>query len=154
MPCHPARAGKLLNNGRAVPHHTRGISDIRLLDRTRAESEVQDPALDIDQGYQTTGVAVTADDEHDQRAVLAAVEIKHRAFTIKANLTHRHQHRCHRRGRKRYRAPRFDNRKRKPGTLPPSVDSLRIDTMRVVRTLLQMYPISSISIARNNSTRN
>lgn len=149
MPCHPARARKLLRNSRAVPHHIRGIFGIRLLDRTRAECEVQDPALRTDPGSITTGIAVTNDDDDDQRTVLAAVEIKHRAGIIKATMTQRRQHRRNRRCRLRYRAPRFDNRKRKPGTLPPSVDSLRVDTMRVVKTLLKMYPIASISIERN-----
>ena len=149
MPCHPARARKLLRNGRAVPHHIRGIFGIRLLDRSRAECEVQDPALRTDPGSQTTGIAVTNDDEEARRVVLAAVEIKHRAGISKATMTQRRQHRRNRRSRKRYRAPRFDNRKRKPGRLPPSVDSIRIDTMRVVKTLLKMYPIASVSIERN-----
>ena len=149
MPCHPARARKLLRNGRAVPHHVRGIFGIRLLDRTRAQCQVQDPGLRIDPGSQTTGIAVTNDDTADERTILAALEIKHRAFTIKATMTQRRQHRRNRRSRKRYRAPRFDNRQRKPGTLPPSVDSIRVDTMRVVKTMLKMYPIASVSIERN-----
>ena len=150
MPCHPARARKLLRNGRAVLHHVRGIFGIRLLDRTRALSEVQDPVMSIDPGSVNTGIAVTSGDEDDDlRTVLAAVKIKHRAFTIKATKTQRRSHSRNRRSPKRYRAPRFNNRKRKPGTLPPSEDSIRIDTMRVVRTMLKMYPISSISIERN-----
>ena len=79
MPCHPARARKLLIKGRAVPHHTKGLFGIRLLDRTRAQSVVQDVAFNIDPGSQTTGIAVVADDENGQRTVLAALEIKHRA---------------------------------------------------------------------------
>ena len=149
MPCHPARARKLLRNGRAVPHHIRGIFGIRLLDRNRAESAVQDIGLNIDPGSETTGFAVVADDEKGQRTVLAAVELKHRAKAIKATMTTPRQHRRNRRGRLRYRAPRFNNRRRKPGTLPPSMDSLRTDTMRLVRTLIQIFPISSISIERN-----
>ena len=148
MPTHPARARKLLANGRAVPHHVRSIFGIRLLDRTRAESNVQDVALNIDPGSQTTGFSVVTDNKH-QRTVLGAYELKHRAFAIKATMTRRRQHRRNRRGRLRYRAPRFDNRRRKPGTLPPSVDSLRIDTMRLVDTLCRMYPVTSISIERN-----
>ena len=31
MPCHPARARKLLRNGHAIPHHIQGIFGIRLL---------------------------------------------------------------------------------------------------------------------------
>ena len=47
MPCHPARAHKLLRKGRANPHHVRGVFGIRLLDRTRAESAIQDVSLSI-----------------------------------------------------------------------------------------------------------
>ena len=149
MPTHPANARKLMQKGRAVPHHVKGLFGIRLLDRTREQSSVQDVAINIDPGSQTTGIAVVADNEDGQRTVLAALEIKHRAFTIKATLTKRRSFRRNRRGRLRYRAPRFDNRRRKPGTLPPSVDSLRIDTMRVVSIIRQIYPISSIRMERN-----
>ena len=148
MPCHPARARKLLRKGRATPHHVRGIFGIRLLDRSRAESAVQEVSLNIDTGSDTSGFAIISKDEDGQRNVLAAVELKHRAKAIKATLTLRRQHRRARRGRLRYRAPRFNNRRRPPGTLPPSVDSLRQDTMRVVHTLQKIYPISSISIER------
>ena len=125
-----------------MPHHVKGLFGIRLLDRTREQSSIQDVALNIDPGSQTTGIAVVADDENGQRTVLAALEIKHHAFTIKATLARRRSFRRNRRGRLRYRAPRFDNRRRKPGTLPPSVDSLRADTIRVVRILQFMYPVT------------
>ena len=149
MPTHPAKARQLLQKGRAVPHHVKGRFGIRLLDRTRAQSPAQDIAINIDPGSQTTGIAVVADDEHGQHTVLAALEIKHRVFTIKATLTKRRSFRRNRRARLRYRAPRFDNRRRQLGTLPPSVDSLRIDTMRVVSILRPVYPISSIRLERN-----
>ena len=149
MPCHPARARKLMQKGRAVPHHVKGLFGIRLLDHTREQSSAQDVAINIDPGSQTTGIAVVTDDENDQRTVLAALEIKHHAFTIKATLTKRRSFRRNRRGRLRFRKPRFDNRRRKQGTLPPSVDSLRADTMRLVNILRRMYPISSIRLERN-----
>ena len=150
MPTHPARARRLMQNGRAVPHHVRGLFGIRLLHRTRAQSSVQDAAINIDPGSHTTGIAIVADkDEDNQRTILAALEIKHRAFTIKATLTKRRAYRRTRRGRLRFRKPRFDNRLRKPGALPPSVDSLRADTMRVFRILQTMYPITTVSIERN-----
>ena len=149
MPTHPARAHKLLQRGRAVPHHVKGLFGILLLGRTREQSSVQDVAINIDPGSQTTGIAAVADDENGQRTVLAALEIKHRAFNIKATLTKRRSFRRNRRAGLRFRAPRFDNRRRQPGTLPPSVDSLRIDTMHVVAILRQVYPISSIRLERN-----
>ena len=120
MPTHPARARRLMQHGRAVPHHVRGLFGIRLLHRTRAESSVQDAAINIDPGSRTTGIAVVADNNEDsQRTVLAALELKHRASSIKATLTKRRAHRRTRRGRLRFRKPRFDNRHRKTGTLPP-----------------------------------
>ena len=149
MPTHPAKARKLMQKGRAVPHHVKGLFGIRLLDRTREQSSVQDVAINIDPGAQTTGIAVVADDEDRQRTVLAALEIKHRAFTIKATLTKRHSFRRNRRGRLRFRKPRFGNRRRKQGTLPPSVDSLRADTMRLVNILRRMYPITHIRLEHN-----
>lgn len=148
MPCHPARARKLLAKGRAVPHHVKVVFGIRLLDRTRADSTVQEVSLNIDPGSDTSGFAVVAD-EIGQRTVLAAVELKHRARAIKATMSRRRQHRRNRRRRLRYRAPRYNNRRRMPGTLLPSVDSLRSDTMRVVNTLRQIFPIGSISLERN-----
>ena len=112
-------------------------------------SSVQDVAINIDPGSKTTGIAVVADDEDSQRTVLASLEVKHRAFTIKATLTKRRAYRCTRLGRLRFRKPRFDNRLRTPRTLPPSVDSLRVDTMRVIRILQTMYPVTRIRIERN-----
>lgn len=86
---------------------------------------------------------------HYQRRIIAAVEIKHRVLTVKATMTTRRQHGRTRCSRLRYRAPRHDNRCRKPVNLPPSVDSLRVDTLRVVNTMLQVYPITGISIELN-----
>ena len=93
MPTHPARARKLISKGRAVPHHIKGMFGIRLLDRTRVESDVQDVAINIHPGSQNTGYTVVTDDEKGQRIVLAALEIKHRAFTIKATLVKRRGYR-------------------------------------------------------------
>ena len=89
MPTHPAKARKLMQKGRAVPHHVKGLFGIRILDRTRADSAVQDTAVNIDPGSQTTGFAVVTGNEHGRRNVLGALELKHRAFTIKATLVKR-----------------------------------------------------------------
>ena len=70
MPTHPARSRKLLAQGRTVPHRIKGLFGIRLLDRTRAQSSVQDVAVNIDQGSQTSGFAVVADNEDGQRTIL------------------------------------------------------------------------------------
>ena len=149
MPCPPKRARKLMERGRAVPHHVRGVFGIRLLDKARDQCQVQDVTLNIDTGSDTSGLTLTTEDEHGKRTVVGTYQLKHRAQAIKATLQRRASFRRNRRGRLRYRAPRFNNRRRKPGKLPPSVDSLRRDTTRVVNTLRRMYPISGISIERN-----
>ena len=82
MPTHPARTRKLLLRGRAIPHHVKGLFDIRLLDRTRSQSVVQDVAVNIDPSSQNTGIAVITDDKDSKRTIIAALEIKNRAFTI------------------------------------------------------------------------
>ena len=149
MPCHPARARQLLAKGHAVPHHVKGLFSIRLLHRTRAQATVQDISLNIDPGSDTSGYAVVTDAHDGQRSVLAAVELKHRTKAIKATMTGRSQRRHTRRSRLRHRAPRYSNRRRQPGTLPPAVDSIRIDTVRVVNALRRLYPVSHIRIERN-----
>ena len=149
MPCHPARARKLLEKGKAKPHHYKGLFAIKLTARTRQESQVQDVSLNIDPGSDTSGFAVVSDNQGGERTVLAALELKHRAKAIKATLHDRASKRRARRYRLRHRAPRFDNRPKPKGWLPPSVRSLKDDTLRVLNTLRQLYPVSSISIEAN-----
>ena len=105
-PSCPAIRQELANScAKAAPFPTtsRGIFGIRLLDRTRAESQVQDVSINIDPGSQTTGIAVVTDDGGDKRTVLGAYEINHRAFALKATMTRRCNFRCTRRCRLRYR---------------------------------------------------
>ena len=45
---------------------------------------MQDVALSIDPGTQTTGIVITTDDPIAKPIVLAALEIKHRASAMKA----------------------------------------------------------------------
>ena len=149
MPCHPARARKLLDKGRAKPHHYRGIFAIKLTDRTRDQSEVQNISLNIDPGSDTSGFAAVTDNEDGQRTVLTAVELKHQAKATKKTLHDRASKRQARRHRLRHRTPRFDNRRKPKGWLPPSIQTLRQDTLRVVNTLRKLMPVSSISIEAN-----
>ena len=149
MPTQPARARKLLAQGRAVPHHVKGLFGIRLLNRNRAESAVQPLSINIEPGAHTSGFAVTQNAEDGTRQVLALMELKHRAFAIKATLKSRSSNRRNRRGRLRHRAPRFKHRRRRTGSLPPSVDSLRTDTMRLVTTLQQIHPITGLRLERH-----
>ena len=141
MPCRPARARILLKQGRAVKRHVKGQFCIQLQDRSRSESNVKPVALNIDFGSKITGIAVTADASGDRR-ILALLELHHRAQAIRATLHQRAQHRRNRRSRLRHRKPRFDNRTKPQGWLPPSVRSLIYDAMRLVNILRSLYPMT------------
>ncbi|MCP3819591.1 RNA-guided endonuclease IscB [Streptomyces sp. A3M-1-3] len=157
MPCHPARARELLAKGRAVvARHT--PFTIRLKDRTRAESTVIGVALRIDPGSVGTGIAVTTDAHtHDPgteetrcaRRGLYAVELVHRGSQIRKKMGQRANHRRRRRSANlRYRAPRFNNRARKEGWLPPSLQH-RIDTtFGIASRLTRLFPVVEIHVER------
>ena len=78
--------------------------------------------------------------------VVAAVEIEHRGQAIKASLEARRALRRGRRARKtRYRKPRFDNRSRPKGWLPPSLESRIAHVLTWVGRLLRLCPITTAS---------
>ena len=72
--------------------------------------------------------------------------LTHRGKHIKRDLQSRHAVRRSRRQRKtRYRKPRFDNRRKKQGTLPPSLESRVCNVVTWVRRLLRLCPVAAIS---------
>ena len=78
--------------------------------------------------------------------VVAAAEIEHRGRAIKASLKDRQAIRRGRRARKtRYRKPRFDNRTRREGWLPPSLESRVANVLTWVGRLLRLCPITAAS---------
>ena len=91
MPCHPARARKLLAKGRAVVVRLHPFT-IRLRDRT-ADGEGQEVGLKIDPGAKTTGLALVREDGE----VLFLAEITHRGARIRKAMQQRSN--CRRRRR-------------------------------------------------------
>lgn len=118
MPCSEKRARQLLERGRAVVHKLHPFT-IRL--RDRVEGEVQPVEVRLDPGSKSTGVAVVrrgAEGDH----VLHLAQIDHRGAKIGESLAQRASFRRRRRGANlRYRAPRFDNRRKPEGRLAPSL---------------------------------
>lgn len=78
--------------------------------------------------------------------VIWAAELEHRGFQISQALKSRQALRRNRRSRKtRYRKPRFLNRTRRDGWIPPSLQS-RVDNISTwVKRLQKLCPIDSIS---------
>ncbi|MFR6027912.1 MAG: RRXRR domain-containing protein [Sutterella wadsworthensis] len=121
MPCHAARARKLLKKGKAAVFR-RFPFTIILKERTREASAVQDVLVKIDPGSKSTGIAVVRKDKKDVHHALAFICLNHRGSKIRDALTSRRQLRRGRRSRNlRYRAPRFLNRTKPQGSLAPSL---------------------------------
>jgi len=137
MPTTPRKARILLKQGKArVVSRTPFV--IQLLYPTGENK--QDITLGIDAGYSTIGYsAVTAKRE------LIAGELELRD-DIKRLLEKRREYRRARRSRKWYRKPRFDNRKRKEGWLPPSLEHKLESHIRLIEHLKRILPITRVVV--------
>lgn len=140
-PIHPAQARQLLRNQKAAIF--RRFPFTLILKESHRDSPVQGLQLKIDPGAKHTGIALVNDIIGE---VVFAAELKHRGFVIREALTSRRQLRRSRRNRKtRYRQPRFLNRNRPKGWLPPSLQS-RIENIKTwVERLRKFAPIEAIS---------
>ena len=97
--------------------------------------------LKIDPGSNTTGLAIVQGEK-----VIWGAELTHRGQQIKNDLESRRAIRRSRRKRKtRYRQPRFLNRTRQKGWLPPSLESRVKNIMTWVGRITRYVPITGIS---------
>jgi len=152
MPCREKRARKLLAAGRARIHRLYPFC-IRIVDRALEDSVLQPLVIKIDPGSKVTGLAVCRISEAvDDDGVVAPVmhiqflmELLHRGQTIKQSLHARSSMRRRRRGNLRYRQPRFDNRTRQAGWLPPSLLHRVLTIETWVNRIRNMAPITQIA---------
>jgi len=141
-PTHPARARQLLHKGKAAVYRRYPFTII--LKREVINADKQPLRLKIDPGSKTTGLAILNDRTGE---VLWAAELQHRGQKIKSALDSRRSIRRSRRNRKtRYRKPRFNNRKRPEGWLPPSLMSRVYNLETWVARLRRYCPITAISM--------
>ena len=139
-PCHPARARKLLTKGRAAVY--RRFPFTIILKEDRGQPSVQSHRVKIDPGAKTTGISILQGNK-----VVFGAELEHRGFQIKNALESRRALRRGRRSRKtRYRQPRFLNRTRKEGWLPPSLQSRVENVSTWVERLRKLCPIKGVSM--------
>ncbi|MGI6081755.1 MAG: RNA-guided endonuclease IscB [Limnochordia bacterium] len=143
MPCHLARARKLLKNGRARVYRRYPFT-IVILDREAFET--QDVELKLDPGSKITGIAVVGNFNRGSELLWAA-NLEHRGLQVRESLQRRRALRRSRRSRKlRYRPARFQNRRRPEGWLPPSLLS-RVDNVKVWGERLTRYtPVASVHV--------
>ena len=117
-PVHPAEARLLLSQQKAAVFRRFPFTIIL---KESAKEEPEPMRLKIDPGSRTTGMAIVNDTTGE---IIFAAGLKHRGQRIKNLLESRRAVRRSRRNRKtRYRKPRFLNRTRREGWLPPSLKS-------------------------------
>jgi 5-methylcytosine-specific restriction endonuclease McrA len=146
MPCHPARARQLLRSRRARVHMLYPFA-IRLVDRKRGAT--QPVVLKVDPGAITTGLALNRQGPNSasNQTVLHLAELTHRGAEIRAALAQRRGYRRRRRNTNlRYRAPRFANRTRPKGWLPPSLQSRVNNIVSWYKRYSKLVSIGSIEI--------
>ncbi len=154
MPCSSPRARKLLESGRAVVHCLYPFV-IRLKDRLLKDSELQPIGLGIDPGSKETGIGLyrivhqsnsqLSLNYHQVRYVLWMATIVHRPM-ISKRLKTRANYRKVRRQKLRYRPPRFNNRARPKGWLPPSIQSKLDNIVNLVKKIIKYVPVTLINV--------
>ena len=141
-PCHQARTRELLKKGRAKVFKRYPFT-IVLQDRVLENSVTHCHRIKIDPGSKATGIAVV---QEQTGRVTNALEISHRGQQIKDSLESRSSLRRGRRNRKtRYRKPRFLNRTRKAGWLPPSLESRITNIETWVRRIRKVCPVTGVT---------
>ena len=141
-PVHPGRARLLLTQGKAAV--SRRYPFTIIFKEAVPSPQVQELRLKIDPGSKTTGLALIND---ATGKVVWAAELQHRGEVIKKALDDRRRVRQSRRRRKtRYRKPRFKNRTRRKGWLPPSLESRIANTLTWARRLLRSCPLEAVSM--------
>ncbi len=139
-PIPPARARELLTKQKAAVFR---MYPFTLILKHVVDNLAPRPlVIKLDPGSRFTGIAVL-----DQDKVIWAAELEHRGWQIKDFLESRRSLRRSRRNRKtRYRQPRFDNRKRPQGWLPPSLMHRVLTVETWVKRLCLYSPIIQIAM--------
>jgi hypothetical protein len=143
-PSRPARARLLCQQGKAV---VRLRYPYTIMLRTDCPEAVVEPLrLKLDPEAKTTGLAVL---NATRGEVVWVTEIQHRGEQVKQWLDPRR--RCLRsrlQFQTCYRKPRWQNRRRTPGWLPPSVESRIANLLTWVRRRQRWCPIGALNLER------
>lgn len=141
-PCHPAVGRKLLRERKAAVFKRFPFTII--LKREVADVVKPTFIIKLDPGSKKTGIAIV---NQQTGEIIFACELEHRGAQVKDALASRRASRRSRRQRKtRYRKPRFLNRTRKAGWLPPSIESRLANTLTWVNRLCRSYPIAGLAV--------
>jgi len=133
----------LLRKGKAAVYRREPFTIIL---KRGIEETVPPAELRIDPGSRTTGIAVVGETQRGRKVVWAC-DLQHRGLAVRDALTARRSLRRTRRNRKtRYRQPRFANRARPNGWLPPSLMSRVNNVVTWAGKLRGLAPVASIAV--------
>ncbi len=143
MPCHCARARELLKKGKAAIFRQFPFTIIL---KNREDGETRPLELKADPGSKTTGLSLVLHGKIRKKVIFSA-NLEHRGSVIKKRLEQRRGVRRARRDRNtRYRAPRFNNRLRCMGWLPPSLRSRVYNVETWANRFKKFSPISHAAV--------
>lgn len=138
-PCKPGVARSLLKAGKAAVFR---MYPFTIILKKEVKEDIPKSQIKIDPGSKRTGLALV-----QNNLVIWAAELEHRGQLIKQSLDSRRNLRHSRRNRKtRYRQPRFLNRTRLKGWLPPSLMHRVLTIQTWVNRLIKLTPINSIAM--------
>ncbi|HEW92170.1 MAG TPA: HNH endonuclease [Thermotogaceae bacterium] len=138
LPTHPARARKLLKQGKAKVYKMVPFT-------IQLRYEVKEPkgefTIGIDDGAEFVGIAVKGKDK-----IIFATDVRLRQ-DVKRKIDERRMYRRNRRNRKlRYRPARFLNRRRPKGWMPPSVKYRKDVILRAVDDLRKYMNMTRVVV--------
>lgn len=129
---------RMLRDGKA--HVVRLIPFTIQLDYA-SDKVVQEVSLGIDAGSKHIGVSATT----EQRELLA-MQVEERDDVVKLIADRREARRTRRNRKTRYRAARFDNRRRKEGWFAPSSENRISAHLRVIKFVCSILPVGKTTI--------
>ena len=141
MPTSEYRARKLLKSKKATVY---GYHPFTIQLTERETGDVQPVEFCMDTGYLHIGMSVKSE-KHEylgmQVDALTDEKQKHDACRI---------YRRQRRGRKRYRQSRFNNRKRNDGWIAPSLEHKKDIHIQIISRISNVMPITNITLEMGN----
>lgn len=143
MSCHPARARKLLSKNQAAVYRRYPFTIILRKETTNFTQPIE---FKVDPGSKVSGIALVGNFNSQGNVLLWAANLEHRGHQIKHDLDSRRSIRRNRRSKLRYRAPRWANRKRSNGWLPPSLMSRVNNIVNLCYKLTNLTKITNIVV--------
>jgi hypothetical protein len=141
MPCSPRKTRILLKEGRAKAIKNHPL----VIQLTQATGEqIQKCSLGIDSGAKNVGFSVIT----DKKEIVTGELILDQKTSER--LTEKRMYRRNRRNKLWYRKPRFNNRKKSDGWLPPSIQRKFNTHISLINKLKKLLPIKMVTVEVGN----